>query len=91
MRHDGADVQITTVPSTSFLQTDPEPGGSANAYDYCSQGPINCYDLDGQWGWSNVKKWWKKHGKTTLMVVGTVAAVVAIGTGAGALAGVGAQ
>jgi hypothetical protein len=31
-----------------FLQTDPEPGGSANNYDYCNQDPINCYDLDGR-------------------------------------------
>jgi hypothetical protein len=30
-----------------FLQTDPEPGGSANNYDYCNQDPINCYDLGG--------------------------------------------
>jgi RHS repeat-associated protein len=34
-----------------FLQTDPVPGGSANDYDYCSQDPINCTDLNGQWGW----------------------------------------
>lgn len=30
-----------------FLQTDPIPGGSANAYDYCNQDPINGYDLGG--------------------------------------------
>jgi len=30
-----------------FLQTDPIPGGSANAYDYCGQDPINSYDLNG--------------------------------------------
>ncbi|WP_162824210.1 DNRLRE domain-containing protein [Peterkaempfera bronchialis] len=33
-----------------FLQTDPEPGGNANAYDYCTGDPVNCTDLDGNWG-----------------------------------------
>jgi RHS repeat-associated protein len=31
-----------------FLQPDPVPGGSANAYDYANQDPINGYDLNGQ-------------------------------------------
>jgi RHS repeat-associated protein len=31
-----------------FLQTDPVPGGSANAYDYAMQDPINVFDLDGK-------------------------------------------
>jgi RHS repeat-associated protein len=30
-----------------FLQADPIPGGSANAYDYANQDPINNTDLDG--------------------------------------------
>lgn len=30
-----------------FLQTDPVYGGSANAYDYTSQDPVNRLDLDG--------------------------------------------
>lgn len=36
------------VPGGSgFLQTDPQPGGSANDYDYANQDPINQFDLDG--------------------------------------------
>ncbi len=31
-----------------FLEVDPVPGGSANAYDYASQDPINNVDLSGQ-------------------------------------------
>jgi RHS repeat-associated protein len=39
-------------PTTGhFLSTDPIPGGNANAYEYCTGDPINCYDLDGRWGW----------------------------------------
>jgi RHS repeat-associated protein len=30
-----------------FLQTDPDPGGSANAYDYAGQDPVNGTDLEG--------------------------------------------
>ncbi|WP_394812939.1 DNRLRE domain-containing protein [Streptomyces boetiae] len=39
-------------PTTGlFLTPDPIPGGNANAYEYCSADPVNCYDLDGRWGW----------------------------------------
>jgi RHS repeat-associated protein len=30
-----------------FLTPDPVPGGSANAYDYADQDPVNLFDLDG--------------------------------------------
>lgn len=34
-----------------FLQTDPVFGGSANAYDYANQDPVNQFDLDGRCPW----------------------------------------
>src|SRR5690349_4071299 len=39
---------ILRVGTSRFLQSDPVPGGSANAYDYCSQDPVNDADLDGR-------------------------------------------
>jgi RHS repeat-associated protein len=38
----------TYVPQLGrFLQVDPVSGGSANAYDYVNQDPLNAFDLDG--------------------------------------------
>ncbi|MFE2177990.1 ricin-type beta-trefoil lectin domain protein [Kitasatospora sp. NPDC059462] len=51
-----------------FLQIDPVPGGNASAYDYCTGDPVNCTDLDGNWG---MPKWLKK----TVEVVAKVAEV----------------
>ncbi|MBJ7331841.1 MAG: hypothetical protein JHC95_18240 [Solirubrobacteraceae bacterium] len=60
-----------------FLQSDPVYGGSANAYDYTSQDPINHMDLDGRWrkkfSWgpgivlsraetSALYRWWNQGG-----------------------------
>ncbi|WP_405008414.1 hypothetical protein OHV13_33740 [Kitasatospora purpeofusca] len=53
-----------------FLQIDPMPGGNASPYDYCTGDPVNCTDLDGNWG---MPKWLKK----TVEVVAKVAEVVA--------------
>ncbi|MET7784685.1 DNRLRE domain-containing protein [Streptomyces sp. NPDC005388] len=51
-------------PTTGrFLSTDPVPGGNANAYEYCNGDPLNCYDLDGRFGF---RKWWRKHRLTVL-------------------------
>jgi RHS repeat-associated protein len=41
------------LPSVGrFLQVDPIDGGSANAYDYCNQDPVNCADLSGEYVFS---------------------------------------
>jgi RHS repeat-associated protein len=39
----------TYIPQLGrFLQVDPVDGGSANAYDYANQDPVNQFDLDGR-------------------------------------------
>lgn len=48
-------VRLYNPTTGRFLSTDPVPGGSANAYEYCGGDPINRFDLDGRfWGfhWS---------------------------------------
>ncbi|MFE3246257.1 RHS repeat-associated core domain-containing protein, partial [Kitasatospora indigofera] len=51
-----------------FLQIDPVPGGNASPYDYCTGDPVNCTDLDGNWG---MPKWLKK----TVQIVAVVAEI----------------
>ncbi len=70
-------VRLYNPMTGRFLQTDPIVGGNANAYDYCSADPINCFDLDGRFGW---KKWLKR--------AATVASVAAFATCVVATAGV---
>ena len=56
-----------------FLQTDPIPGGSSNAYDYAGQGPINRFDLDGRcWGCGWLKRQAKRAYHQTIRVVAVV-------------------
>ncbi|MFG2733012.1 DNRLRE domain-containing protein [Streptomyces canus] len=70
-------------PSTGrFLQTDPVPGGNANAYEYCNADPLNRYDLDGKWHW---RRWARRA--TRLAVAGAFA--VGIAAACGATAGIG--
>ncbi|MFB7577038.1 RHS repeat-associated core domain-containing protein [Streptomyces sp. NPDC056165] len=49
-------------PTTGrFLQTDPVPGGSANAYDYVTADPLTSYDLDGKFPWHWDPPWHRDH------------------------------
>ncbi|TYP90609.1 RHS repeat-associated core domain-containing protein [Blastococcus xanthinilyticus] len=68
-----------------FWSRDPSPGGNSTAYDYCSGDPVNCTDLDGQWG--IFKALVKKVAKKVAAVAEVVATVVPgpIGAAAGAI------
>jgi hypothetical protein len=44
-------VRLYDPTAGRFLQVDPVPGGSANAYDYVNQDPVNGIDLDGRCFW----------------------------------------
>ncbi|MGQ0631046.1 MAG: DNRLRE domain-containing protein [Sporichthyaceae bacterium] len=60
-------VRLYNSTSGRFLSVDPIAGGSANAYDYAEQDPINQFDLDGRcvrglgWACKTVNKVWN-HG-----------------------------
>ncbi|MFD4561493.1 RHS repeat-associated core domain-containing protein [Streptomyces sp. NPDC058469] len=41
-------VRLFDAVTGRFLQTDPIPDGSANAYEYAGQDPVNNMDLDGR-------------------------------------------
>ncbi|WP_448630647.1 hypothetical protein [Cellulomonas soli] len=72
-----------------FLQTDPVPGGSASAYDYCNADPVNCTDLGGTFTWKGLAKAVAVVAETASMFVpGPVgAAVGALAAGAHLAAG----
>lgn len=60
--------RLYSPPLGRFLQIDPMPGGNASPYDYCTGDPVNCTDLDGNWG---MPKWLKK----TVQVIAVVAEI----------------
>ncbi len=48
----------TYIPQLGrFLQTDPIPGGSADAYAYTQGNPVNEYDLSGEFGGKGLASW----------------------------------
>ncbi|MFB7686233.1 polymorphic toxin-type HINT domain-containing protein [Streptomyces sp. NPDC056140] len=65
-------------PATGrFLSVDPQQGGNANAYEYCSADPVNCFDLDGKWGWKKLfkkaKRWaWRNKWDIALTAAGFI-------------------
>ncbi|MGC2998532.1 DNRLRE domain-containing protein [Streptomyces sp. G35A] len=65
-------------PATGrFLSVDPQHGGNANAYEYCSADPVNCFDLDGKWGFKKffkkAKRWaWRNKWDIALTAAGFV-------------------
>jgi RHS repeat-associated protein len=63
--------RVYAPPLGRFLQVDPLAGGSANAYDYCNQDPVNQSDLSGlsyydsHRGWSEgANDYWTIYNKT---------------------------
>ncbi|WP_237527769.1 RHS repeat-associated core domain-containing protein [Streptomyces sp. SID2119] len=66
-------------PTTGrFLSMDPVHGGNANAYEYCTADPVNCYDLDGRFGW----KKWLGRASTGLAIAGMFGCAVCAGASA---------
>ncbi|MET8141372.1 RHS repeat-associated core domain-containing protein [Sphaerisporangium sp. NPDC005288] len=50
-----------------FLQIDPVPGGSANAYEYCTGDPINRTDLQGESSeWQQYSETWNEKALPTI-------------------------
>jgi RHS repeat-associated protein len=82
-------VRLYDPTAGRFLSVDPVPGGNASAYDYCTADPINCYDLNGQWGfhfhrWYHWGRRWVGHHKTFIAGIGAGVACGATGwTGVG--------
>ncbi|SEE03418.1 RHS repeat-associated core domain-containing protein [Streptomyces misionensis] len=53
-------VRLYNPGTGRFLSTDPVPGGSANAYEYCNGDPINHFDLDGR-SWRFARILWRNR------------------------------
>ncbi|OEJ22255.1 sugar-binding protein [Streptomyces subrutilus] len=58
--------RVYNPASGRFLQVDPVPGGSRNAYEYVGADPANAFDLDGRWSWS--RTWYRSWGKLVAQV-----------------------
>jgi RHS repeat-associated protein len=51
-------VRLYNPVTGRFLSVDPVHGGSANAYDYVTDNPVNSTDTDGRRSW---RVWWSFH------------------------------
>lgn len=70
-------VRLYSPENGRFLSVDPIEGGNASAYDYCNADPVNCTDLDGRWGWSNLFSAVAKVAEVASWVPGPVGAAAA--------------
>ncbi|WP_328913120.1 MULTISPECIES: DNRLRE domain-containing protein [unclassified Streptomyces] len=73
-------VRLYNPTTGRFLSTDPVTGGNANAYEYCNADPINCFDLNGQFGWH---KFFKRAARVSVWVAAGVGAAAFCGASAG--------
>ncbi|MCG2798357.1 MAG: hypothetical protein L6367_07435 [Cellulomonas sp.] len=71
-------VRLYSSVTGRFLHPDPVPGGSANAYDYCTGDPVNCTDLAGtRINWGKVLKVVAVVGEVASLVPGPIGAAAA--------------
>ncbi len=58
-----------------FLEPDPVGGGSANAYDYCAQDPVNCLDLAGTFSFRHLFRLVDRYSSIAVAVLSAIAPI----------------
>ncbi len=66
-----------------FLQVDPMPGGSCNAYDYSCQDPVNRFDLGGTSWWNPFSWSWSDWVQAGMIAVDVTELIATDGLAAG--------